>query len=242
MANSKHFDHKHSSGYLEGATNSRGNLVIPSSSSPFDNFRGAGQYDPRHHIDLEQHRAGHNNKCLMHLFQPDSNCNKCASARRRHSMMLMMANNNNNKSSSSPSDQQPLCLNSSSASSSSCPQQQQHQQAAHLADSCAFKNPYFTGDDLQARQQSSFSYEPSVIRTTEGAGPLAGDENFNPGQQQAAGGLLRTAPSNHHDQEQQLHFIEHHIANLHNRQVTSSVKELSILGECSFWLQFNSND
>lgn len=31
--------------------------------------------------------------------------------------------------------------------------------------------------------------------------------------------------------KEQLHFIEHHISNLHNRQVTSSVKELSILGK-----------
>jgi hypothetical protein len=42
----------------------------------------------------------------------------------------------------------------------------------------------------------------------------------------SAGGLLR-----HVSCSEQMHFIESHIADLHNRQATSSVKELSSLGE-----------
>lgn len=91
----------------------------------------------------------------------------------------------------------------------------------------AFDNPYFrdeTGDRHAA-------YLRHQLEQQQQRQPL--EPAQNPNQQQV--GLLTTQ----NDQlmqpndaaREQLHFIEHHISNLHNKQVTSSVKELSILGK-----------
>lgn len=92
----------------------------------------------------------------------------------------------------------------------------------------AFDNPYFrdeTGDRQAAYLRHQLDQQEQQRQQLEA-------EPRNPNQQV---GLLTTQ----NDQlmqpndaaREQLHFIEHHISNLHNKQVTSSVKELSILGK-----------
>lgn len=99
----------------------------------------------------------------------------------------------------------------------------------------AFDNPYFRDEPSNQRylrntEQQQQHEEQKVVSSHVGGG-----------------GLLQTATNgdlmNGHNKglgdgqqltgNEQLHFIEHHISNLHNRQVTSSVKELSILGKYS---------
>lgn len=68
---------------------------------------------------------------------------------------------------------------------------------------CAFDNPYFR--DEATGQWRNLNGQPLTAYQSHAAGS-------------------KDAPD-------QLNFIEHHISNLHNRQVTSSVKELSISGK-----------
>lgn len=109
------------------------------------------------------------------------------------------------------------------------------------ANECAFDNPYFKDDagylrnrqenlnaNLTKQQQLLYdSYNnkshnnQGLLTTTTGAAfghsTATGEINYNP----------RLQP----ETNEQLDFIEHHISNLHNRQVTSSVKELTIFGK-----------
>lgn len=94
----------------------------------------------------------------------------------------------------------------------------------------AFDNPYFR-DEASANQQR-------YLRSQQLQQNVGGAIHKST---TVGGGLLQTANDefvadsrgNHLAGNEQLHFIEHHISNLHNKQVTSSVKELSILGR--FW-------
>lgn len=101
----------------------------------------------------------------------------------------------------------------------------------------AFRNPYF------GQQQQTCCTSTTSIRISPTPAPTCnansdkGDLDANitvqwdqdkATQDVASRGLLKTAPQT---ADEQMHFIENHIANLHSRQVTSSVKELSSLGE-----------
>lgn len=108
---------------------------------------------------------------------------------------------------------------------------------ANVSSSYAFKNPYFTDERVvsdAATAQDSPSAVSRLLESTDGKGTFSSQSALSPADAaskfdfntSAAAGLLRTASSS-----EQMHFIESHIANLHSRQVTSSVKELS-LGKC----------
>lgn len=88
---------------------------------------------------------------------------------------------------------------------------------------CAFDNPYFSEELANCNHISQNNNSLSTATCANEPLKRASDDGTNLG-------LLTTATRQQPD-SQHLHFIEHHISNLHNRQVTSSVKELSILGE-----------
>jgi hypothetical protein len=85
--------------------------------------------------------------------------------------------------------------------------------------SYAFRNPYFTERQAGGGGRDSIG----AANFSAGAGLGRARDSPAPGLE---GGPLEAASSS-----EQMHFIESHIADLHNRQVTSSVKELSSLGE-----------
>lgn len=86
----------------------------------------------------------------------------------------------------------------------------------------SFTNPYFTDTE------SCVPYLASEMQTGNRTGGDQVHQHNSPLSSGAGGGLLKTAPSS-----DQMHFIENHIANLHNCQVTSSFKELSLLSKFS---------
>lgn len=98
----------------------------------------------------------------------------------------------------------------------------------------AFDNPYFRDEPPNQRYfrntEQQQQQQQKVVSSHVGSGGLL--------QTATNGDLMNGHNKNVGDEQQltgneQLHFIEHHISNLHNRQVTSSVKELSILGKYS---------
>lgn len=110
----------------------------------------------------------------------------------------------------------------------------------------AFDNPYFRDEASNNRylrhpqqQQLPHLHQATTIHHASGGGGVGGllqtainedlTGNGN-GRSQLRGDESETVQQELAGNEQ-LHFIEHHISNLHNRQVTSSVKELSILGK-----------
>lgn len=84
---------------------------------------------------------------------------------------------------------------------------------------CAFDNPYFRDESYAINQNFMRQLKASNAQELH-------ESSVEQQQQQLSAGKLHESAGN-----EQLHFIEHHISNLHNRQVTSSVQELSILGE-----------
>lgn len=163
------------------------------------------------------HQIGGAGACPAHLFQPDERCNKCVASM------------------------------SGRGAGGGCggPLAGGGQQAGRTilatnVSSYAFRNPYFTDEPHRLADSGIISPDPRAPtqaspsnRLREAAmaartrdSPVLGSDSPPPA---AGGGLLRAASSN----LEQMHFIESHIADLHNRQVTSSVKELSSLGKCN---------
>jgi len=99
-----------------------------------------------------------------------------------------------------------------------------HRRSQGLRDErgCAFDNPYFR-DEAGAYQQRQACVNPSRPMGTQQTAGLLATGCLPSSRQKCAG----EAPLS----SEQLYFIEHHISNLHSRQVTSSVNELSILGK-----------
>jgi len=108
-------------------------------------------------------------------------------------------------------------------SSAARPQRQSAGGQQHFDDDSipSFRNPYFSPSEIET---------VSTGITSTGEGRSLGKQTQTALDDGAL--LLRTAPNNnnnnhHQHQETNLHYaIESHIANLHSRQVTSSVQEL----------------
>lgn len=98
---------------------------------------------------------------------------------------------------------------------------------------CAFANPYFKPDHSHlgalaaASDASAAAAAAQAAASAQAAARLQQDAAAAAAASAAAAIRRGGAAESSHDQ---LHFIESHIANLHNRQVTSSVNELSVLG------------
>uniref|UniRef100_A0A6G1S7T0 PDZ domain-containing protein n=1 Tax=Aceria tosichella TaxID=561515 RepID=A0A6G1S7T0_9ACAR len=226
VANSKHFDHKHlsssSNGYSHGALGAReGAAVLPLSSQSANYLLASGstlEFNHQAHNLTPAHRAGGGSCSVHHLLQANERCNKC--------LAMPGADFVGPDGSQQQALRRPI----------------HHQTTMASFTNYAFRNPYFTDDELHQQrrphdgspvslplERSNSSRAGSFLPTTRLARTIDNGELEMGAQSDCTGtgtgGLLKAASS-----IEQMHFIESHIAELHNRQVTSSVKELSSLG------------
>lgn len=103
---------------------------------------------------------------------------------------------------------------------------------------CAFDNPYFRDEQLALASGQASNNQSYLLNRHESNSTNQRQESGSTAvNRQSTAGLLATSQligrQGYQEQpgSEQLHFIEHHISNLHNKQVTSSVRELSILGK-----------